>query len=475
MVETSESRMSDQNTTRGRQLNYANESLWEKRREERGFEGYNPLPVKINGSLTLEQMTAYQTMFRIQEITATLRSNNFEPPSRRNRSPSPPPAYDARGKRINTREQRYKRKLEEERHRLVEIALKMIPHFVAPEGYKRPVKFQDKYYIPTEAYPEINFVGLLLGPRGNTLKKLQEESGCKIAIRGRGSVKEGKNANDLPRGAMNFSDPLHCLIIADSEDKIQRGIKGCESIICKAVTSPEGQNDLKRGQLRELAELNGTLREDNRPCPICGLQGHKRYECPNKETFAQKITCRRCGQHGHATIDCIMTVQPQPVQESRYGGYPGNPRYAAAWQEQGLRNDYQQQVGVSSYRSRQARGTHEPETAYSAPHTTQKSYDYPMEKVDSVLSPPGLNTTESAGVDWGIPGMSSSSLPAASSDKSDIGRMPPGMDASPSGGLPGLESLPTVPGLSGPPGLPGFGGNEAGSRLNNGIEGPPGL
>ena len=93
---------------------------------------------------------SYQTMFRIQEITSTLRSNDLNPPERNNRSPSPAPAYDARGKRINTREQLYRRKLEEERHRLVEIALKMIPHFVAPEDYKRPVKFQDKYYIPVD-------------------------------------------------------------------------------------------------------------------------------------------------------------------------------------------------------------------------------------------------------------------------------------------------------------------------------------
>lgn len=468
--------MSDQDRGRGRQLNYVNENLWEKRPEVRGSEAYNPLAVRITGSLTLEQITAYQTMFRIQEITTTLRSNNCEPPNRRNRSPSPPPAYDARGKRINTREQRYRRKLEEERHRLVEIALKMIPHFVAPEGYKRPVKFQDKYYIPTETYPGINFVGLLLGPRGNTLKKLQEDSGCKIAIRGRGSVKEGKNANDLPRGAMNFADPLHCLIIADTEDKIQKGIKACENIVCKAVTSPEGQNDLKRGQLRELAELNGTLREDSRPCPMCGLQGHKKYECPNKETFAQQITCRRCGQQGHATIDCIMTVPAQPVQESRYGGYTGgNTTYVPPWQEQASWNDYQQ-TSVSSYRSRQARGTYEPQTAYSVPSITRDSYDASRPEANTVLNPPGLDTTHPQEASWGVPGMSTSSLPAGPpGGHSEIPGMPPGMDTASTAGLPGLESLPTLPGLSGPPGLPDLMVNEPGSQPNKGIEGPPGL
>ncbi len=36
-----------------------------------------------------------------------------------------------------------------------------------------------------------NFFGLIIGPRGNTQKRMQAETNTKIAIRGRGSVKEG--------------------------------------------------------------------------------------------------------------------------------------------------------------------------------------------------------------------------------------------------------------------------------------------
>ncbi|CEP63221.1 mRNA splicing protein MSL5 LALA0_S07e05182g [Lachancea lanzarotensis] len=283
--------------------------------EKTGFSNsQNTLPTRITGALSQEQIVAYQVMFRIQEITTKLRLNQVNPPARRSRSVSPPPVYDARGKRTNTREQRYKRQLEDERHRLVEIALKMIPHFVAPDDYKRPTKFQDKYYIPVQNYPEINFMGLLLGPRGNTLRKLQEDSGCKIAIRGQGSVKEGKSASDLPKGAMNFEEPLHCIISADSEDKIQKGIKACEGVVVRAVTSPEGQNELKRGQLRELAELNGTLREDSRPCPICGLRGHRRFECPDRTTFSHQVICQKCGQSGHVSRDCTSGQLENTVQ-----------------------------------------------------------------------------------------------------------------------------------------------------------------
>lgn len=54
------------------------------------------------------------------------------------------------------------------------------------------VKIVDRVPIPQEEHPEINFVGLLIGPRGNTLKGLEKDSGAKIIIRGKGSVKEGK-------------------------------------------------------------------------------------------------------------------------------------------------------------------------------------------------------------------------------------------------------------------------------------------
>lgn len=310
----------------------------ERREEERGRTGFSmkknhnsnfnrrnqeqihqKLPTKISGPLTLEQLFAYQHMFRIQEISSIIKSHNFEIPNARNRSPSPPPVYDAEGKRINTREQLYKKKLMNERFKLVEVVSKLIPGYSAPKDYKRPTTFQEKYYIPVSQYPQINFVGLLLGPRGKTLRKMQEDSGCKIAIRGRGSVKEGKTSSDLPPGAMDFSDPLHCLIIADNEEKIENGIKACRNIVIKAVTSPEGQNELKRGQLRELAELNGTLREDNRPCATCGQQGHKKYECPHRETFAMKIICRRCNQPGHTIRDCTSDSNyGQQIHSSRY-------------------------------------------------------------------------------------------------------------------------------------------------------------
>lgn len=42
--------------------------------------------------------------------------------------------------------------------------------------YRPPiVRVSDKVMIPQEEHPDINFVGLLIGPRGNTLKNLEKE------------------------------------------------------------------------------------------------------------------------------------------------------------------------------------------------------------------------------------------------------------------------------------------------------------
>lgn len=48
-----------------------------------------------------------------------------------------------------------------------------------------PSKIKKKMYIPKN--PGVNYIGLLIGPQGHYQKRLEEESECKILIRGKGS------------------------------------------------------------------------------------------------------------------------------------------------------------------------------------------------------------------------------------------------------------------------------------------------
>ena len=131
------------------------------------------LPTAIVANMTSEQLEAYTLHLRIEEITQKLKIDDVVPadgdrynlaapswPPKADsllRSPSPPPQYDNHGRRVNTREYRYRKRLEDERHKLVEKAMKTIPNYHPPQDYRRPTKTQEKVYVPVNDYPEINF------------------------------------------------------------------------------------------------------------------------------------------------------------------------------------------------------------------------------------------------------------------------------------------------------------------------------
>ncbi|KFA63038.1 hypothetical protein S40285_06403 [Stachybotrys chlorohalonatus IBT 40285] len=216
----------------------------------------------ITAPMTSEQLEAYVEVFRIEEITQALRYNAVAP-TKRTRSASPPPQYDAFGRRTNTRRQRHLARLETERHRLVEHALNTIPDYRAPQGYRRPTILRDKLYVPATDYPGVNFIGQILGPRGQSLKSMNQESGANIFLRGKGSVKEGRGSRVTHSVSANESqEPLHCLVTAATQHKIDRAKKLINEAIETAASTSEHENDRKRNQLRDLAMINGTFRDD---------------------------------------------------------------------------------------------------------------------------------------------------------------------------------------------------------------------
>lgn len=59
---------------------------------------------------------------------------------------------------------------------------------------------------------------------------METESGAKIAIRGKGSVKEGKGRSDAAHTS-NQEEDLHCLIMADTEEKVNKAKKLIHNVI----------------------------------------------------------------------------------------------------------------------------------------------------------------------------------------------------------------------------------------------------
>lgn len=159
--------------------------------------------------------------------------------------------------------------------------------------------------IPQEEHPDINFVGLLIGPRGNTLKAMEKETGAKIIIRGKGSVKEGKVGRKDGQPLPGEDEPLHAFITASNLESVKKAVDKIKEVIKQGIEVPEGSNDLRRMQLRELAQLNGTLRETDGPrCTNCGSTDHKTFLCPDRPNVTNNIVCSACGGAGHISKDC---------------------------------------------------------------------------------------------------------------------------------------------------------------------------
>ncbi|KAJ0986937.1 hypothetical protein J5N97_005293 [Dioscorea zingiberensis] len=120
--------------------------------------------------------------------------------------------------------------------------------------------------IPVDKYPAYNFVGRLLGPRGNSLKRVEASTECRVLIRGRGSIKD-PTQEEMLRGKPGYehlSEPLHILVEAEMPVEIVEARLMQAREILEDLLKPvdESQDFFKKQQLRELAMLNGTLREE---------------------------------------------------------------------------------------------------------------------------------------------------------------------------------------------------------------------
>ena len=105
-------------------------------------------------------------------------------------------------------------------------------------------KHQRKIYIPKNK--NFNYTGFIIGPKGTNQKRLEEETGCKILVRGKGSQKEGQPAQT------DESDELHVLITADDQQTLMKGVVEIEKII---FADEETRNELKRFQLNLMAKI----------------------------------------------------------------------------------------------------------------------------------------------------------------------------------------------------------------------------
>ncbi|KAI3386218.1 hypothetical protein SNEBB_000625 [Seison nebaliae] len=259
------------------------------------------VPTAIATELPQEELQCHLLQVKIEDLTQKLKRGQILPPVDRPRSPSPEPIYDQNGKRLNTREVRYRQALEQERHDAIQQMKILRPNYIPPVDYRVPrVQYTDKVFIPQEEHPTINFIGLIIGPRGESLKTLEKDTGAKIIIRGKGSVKESKLAG-RPQGMKlpGEDEPLHAWVSSNEEITTKTAAERIKIIIKNGIEIPEDQNARRCDQLKQLAMINGTYRY------VDGLNKLNQIE-ESRKIYTNAVVCTKCGNPGHIVSDCMF-------------------------------------------------------------------------------------------------------------------------------------------------------------------------
>lgn len=149
--------------------------------------------------------------------------------------------------------------------RLLEVEIESVQKSGKPPARRyidiyreKHIKVAVKILVPIKEHPRFNFVGKLLGPKGNTLKRLQEDTMCKMAILGRGSMKDRKKEEEL-RASMDtkyahLSDDLHVEVSANGPPAEVHARIAYAMAELRKYLIPDSNDFIRQEQMRELME-----------------------------------------------------------------------------------------------------------------------------------------------------------------------------------------------------------------------------
>lgn len=268
------------------------------------------LPATLDVSKTDKKtQQIYILRLQIQDCSARLsRSDLGIPLNPRDRSPSPEPIYNNQGVRINTRIDRTKNELISQRNYAITKLKEIDPEYQPPSIFKyKNVNLEEKVMIPASDYPHINFIGLILGPRGKQLEDIKAETQCQIVVRGKGSLRCGMTGIKKDGKIVDALDePLHAWIQGTLAENVKKAVEKIQNLIDMEIYNPECEQmvALRAKHMHELAVLNGTVKGYESKCLNCGLLGHQTWQCGNGQNVTSATICSACGGVGHLTKDC---------------------------------------------------------------------------------------------------------------------------------------------------------------------------
>ncbi|CAH0550848.1 unnamed protein product [Brassicogethes aeneus] len=121
---------------------------------------------------------------------------------------------------------------------------------------EKPIKVTVKVLVPVREHPKFNFVGKLLGPKGNSMKRLQEETMCKMAVLGRGSMKDRQKEEELRNSLdpkySHLSDDLHVEISALGPPAEAHARVAFALAEVRKYLIPDNNDNIRQEQMREM-------------------------------------------------------------------------------------------------------------------------------------------------------------------------------------------------------------------------------
>ncbi|XP_049556855.1 KH domain-containing, RNA-binding, signal transduction-associated protein 3 isoform X5 [Orcinus orca] len=180
------------------------------------------------------------------------------------------------------------------------------------------MKLGQKVLIPVKQFPKFNFVGKLLGPRGNSLKRLQEETLTKMSILGKGSMRDKAKEEELRKSGeakyFHLNDDLHVLIevFAPPAEAYARMGHALEEI--KKFLIPDYNDEIRQAQLQELTYLNGG--SENADVPVVrGKPTLRTRGVPTPAITRTMMMDMALLMMNRVMIPMITAIAPQPKDE----------------------------------------------------------------------------------------------------------------------------------------------------------------
>lgn len=132
--------------------------------------------------------------------------------------------------------------------------------FKADVFQQKPIKLSQSVFLPIKQYPKFNFQGKILGPKGNTLKRLHEGTLCNISIRGRNSLRDNEKEEALRQSGnpayrhLNKNLYIEISTVAPPAEAYARMSVALTEI--RKYIIPDKNDEISMEQYRELMEID---------------------------------------------------------------------------------------------------------------------------------------------------------------------------------------------------------------------------